>query len=72
MNETTPSVHVLPLSERVALTPAEFAAYFGHEQTWAYRQVYAGKVKIIPDMGKMMIPRVELERVQQAAEIYKG
>lgn len=65
--EAPPSI---PLSERAALTPAEFAAYFGHEQTWAYRQVYAGRVKIISDMGKMMIPRSELERVQGLSKTY--
>lgn len=69
MQYETPALAV-PLSDRAALTPAEFAAYFGHHQTWAYRQIYAGKIDVIADMGKMMIPKSELERVQRSAKPY--
>lgn len=62
----------VPLSERAALKPAEFAAIFGHHQTWAYRQIYAGKIKVISDMGRFMIPRSEVDRLQNKAAIYQG
>lgn len=32
-------------------TPAEFAALFGKERTWAYRQLNAGKVQAITELG---------------------
>lgn len=62
----------VPLSERAVLKPAEFAAIFGHKLTWAYRQIYAGKVKVITDMGRAMIPRSEIDRLQKEADIYQG
>ena len=34
----------IPLEKRVALIPAEFAALFGRSPTWAYRQIYAGRI----------------------------
>ncbi|MEJ0000248.1 MAG: hypothetical protein WDO13_14425 [Verrucomicrobiota bacterium] len=58
---------LIPLSERAAFTPGEFAALFGHEQTWAYRQIYAGKIRVITGHGRMMIPKGEVERLQSEA-----
>jgi hypothetical protein len=60
----------IPISERAALTPAEFAALFGHEQSWGYRQIYAGKVRVIKGHGRMMIPKGEIERLQQMAAFW--
>jgi predicted site-specific integrase-resolvase len=57
-------------SERVVLTPTEFAAIFGRHYTWAYRQIYAGKVKVISKLGRMMIPRSEVDRLLQNTETY--
>jgi hypothetical protein len=57
----------IPLSERAAFTPAEFASLFGHEQTWSYRQIYAGKIRVITGHGRMMIPKSEVERLQREA-----
>lgn len=34
----TPFASSINPSERVVLTPAEFAAFFGRHYTWAYRQ----------------------------------
>jgi hypothetical protein len=47
---------------RVAITPAEFGARFGKSQTWAYRRIYAGKVKVIPGCRPQLIPISEVER----------
>ncbi len=60
----------IPLNERAAYTPAEFAALFGKEPTWAYRLAYKRKVKVIRELGRMMIPRAELERVTGSAAEY--
>jgi predicted site-specific integrase-resolvase len=49
--------------ERVVLTPKEFAAIFGRHRTWAYRQIRAGKVKVISKQGRMMIRYSEMERL---------
>jgi hypothetical protein len=40
-----------------AYSPAEFARLFGRQETWSYRQAYAGKVRVIGQSGRMMIPR---------------
>lgn len=62
----------IPLSERAALTPREFAGVFGKAQTWAYRQIYAGRIHVVDALGTMMIPRSELERITRSAAVYKG
>jgi Helix-turn-helix domain len=49
------------LTERAAFSPAEFAALFGRSPTWAYRQIYAGRVRPIADCGRLLIPRSELD-----------
>jgi len=51
----------IPLSERVALSPAEFAALCGRSPTWGYRQIYAGRIKPIADCGRLLIPRSEVD-----------
>jgi predicted site-specific integrase-resolvase len=68
---TTPATPVQP-SERVVLTPTEFASIFGRHYTWAYRQIYAGKVKVISKLGRIMIPRSEVDRILQTTETYNG
>ncbi|MGH7983241.1 MAG: helix-turn-helix domain-containing protein [Candidatus Udaeobacter sp.] len=51
----------IPLSERAAFSPAEFAALCGRSPTWAYRQIYAGRLKPISDCGRLLIPRSEVD-----------
>ena len=51
----------IPLEKRAALSPAEFAALCGRSPTWAYRQIYAGRIKPITDFGRLLIPRSELD-----------
>ena len=60
------------LSEKVTLTPTEFASLFGKSFNWTYRQIYAGKIKVISDFGRMMVPRSEVDRLLQQREIYSG
>jgi hypothetical protein len=62
----------VPLAERAAYTPAEFAALFGKHYTWGYRQIYAGKVKVISDMGRMLVSRSEVERIKGKGVVYSG
>ena len=66
-----PAATIKP-SERVVLTPTEFASLFGRHYSWAYRQIYAGKVKVISKLGRMMIPRSEVDRLLQEKETYTG
>jgi hypothetical protein len=61
----------LPL-EKIALTPTEFATLFGRHFNWTYRQIYAGKIKVISNFGRIMIPRSEVDRLLQQREIYSG
>jgi hypothetical protein len=57
------------LSERLALSPREFAAALGKSATFAYRQIYAGRIKPISDCGRMMISRGEIDHfLARAAE----
>lgn len=58
--------------ERVALTPGEFAALFGKEKTWGYRQIYHQKVKTITQHGRILIPAKEVERILGEAGLYDG
>ena len=58
--------------DRVAFSPGEFASLFGKSQTWGYRQIYAGKVKTVTDLGRILIPAVEVERVLGKAGAYNG
>ena len=67
----TPDSPIKP-SERVVLTPTEFAATVGRHYSWAYRQIYAGKVKVISKLGRIMIPRSEVDRLLQDKQIYTG
>ena len=46
---------------RAAFSPAEFAHLFGRSPTWAYRQIYAGRIKPIADCGRLLIPRSEVD-----------
>jgi hypothetical protein len=60
----------VPLTERAALTPREFAGQFGRSQTWAYRLIYAGTVRVIRPAGSLLIPRSEVGRLLNAAKLY--
>src|SRR6478736_6283641 len=52
---------LVPLAERAAFSPAEFAALCGRSPTWGYRQIYAGRIKPISDCGRLLIPRLEVD-----------
>ena len=41
---------------RVAFTPSEFASLFGRHPTWAYRQLYSGRLRAITSMGRVFDP----------------
>ena len=51
----------VPLTDRAAYSPAEFAALCGRSATWGYRQIYAGRIKPIADCGRLLIPRSEVD-----------
>jgi len=68
-NETSPS---LIDANRVAYSPTEYAALFGRQQTWGYRQLYRGTVKAITRCGRILIPRCEVDRLLRSAEEYNG
>jgi predicted DNA-binding transcriptional regulator AlpA len=56
-----------PESSRKAYTLEETAAFFGKERSWAYRQVKAGRIKVITGYGAMLVPRPEIERILNSA-----
>ena len=55
---------------RAAYSPAQFAASCGRHPTWAYRLLYAGKVRAVTELGRLLIPAAELERVLSLAQPY--
>ena len=55
---------------RVAYSPAEFAASCGRHPSWSYRLLSSGKVRAITELGRILIPASELERVLDLAEPY--
>lgn len=57
---------------QAAYTPAEFAALFGKERTWAYRQLYAGKIEAITEYGRLLIPQKEVDKLLSQAGRYAG
>ena len=57
-------------TRRAAYSPAEFAALFGRNPTWAYRLLYGGKITALTDFGRILIPASELERVLSSATPY--
>jgi hypothetical protein len=67
-NKRSQKKRILPLTQRATLTPEEFAAQFGKQKIWAYRQIYAGRVRAITGFGNMMIPRHELDRILGSAK----
>jgi len=69
MRDTTLTERKINLSERLALSPREFGLTIGRSATKVYRDIYAGKIKVISNAGRMMIPRSEIERfLARAAE----
>lgn len=57
------------LNERLSFSPTEFGQANGRSATWGYRQIYARKVRVISDCGRLLIPRSEVERfLARAAE----
>jgi hypothetical protein len=58
------------LSKRAAYSPAEFAATCGRHPSWAYRLLYANKVRALTELGRILIPASELERVLSRAGPY--
>ena len=63
---------LIPVADRAAFSLAEFSALFGKQKVWAYKQMYAGRIKVIQQFGVMMVPRSELERINNAAATYSG
>lgn len=66
-------VHKVVVAEavkRLAYPPAEFARLHGRHPSWAYRQLYQGKLKAITSLGRILIPAEECDRVMSSAAIY--
>jgi Helix-turn-helix domain len=55
---------------RAAYSPAEFAATCGRHASWAYRLLYSGKIRAVTQLGRILIPAAELERVLNLAQRY--
>jgi hypothetical protein len=58
------------ITNRAAYSPAEFAASCGRHPSWAYRLLYSGKIRAVTELGRILIPASELERVLSLAQPY--
>jgi len=58
------------LTSRAAYSPAEFAASCGKHPSWAYRLLYANKIRAVTELGRILIPASELGRVLGLAQPY--
>jgi len=58
--------------ERDSLTPREFAARHDKSITWGYRQIYAGKIRVMDTAGTIRIPMAEVQRFASRAVVWKG
>ena len=58
------------ITNRAAYSPAEFAASCGRHPSWAYRLLYANKIRAVTELGRILIPASELERVLSLAQPY--
>lgn len=58
--------------DKKAYTPAEFAELFGREKSWAYRLIKSSKLKVLPDLGRLLIPASELKRLETVHSRYIG
>lgn len=65
-NESKP----IDLKDRLALSPREFGVTIGRSATKVYRDIYAGRIKVIADAGRMLIPRAEIDRFLARAVEY--
>ncbi len=59
--------NIQPESSRKVYSLEETASFFGKERSWAYRQVKAGRLKVITGYGAMLVPRTEIERILNSA-----
>lgn len=57
-----------PDHQRLAYTPKEVGAFFGHSASWAYRLIWAGKLKVLEGCDSVMVPVTEIERFVSEAE----
>ncbi|MGC1321702.1 MAG: helix-turn-helix domain-containing protein [Candidatus Udaeobacter sp.] len=57
-------------TNRAAYSPAEFAGTCGRHPSWAYRLLYSGKIRAVTELGRILIPASELERVLSLAQPY--
>ena len=68
METTSPPID----EKRATLSVAEFAKCFGRHKSWAYRQIYSGKIEVIDSYGAIMIPVGEIEKITGSAHRYLG
>lgn len=55
---------------RLGYSPSEFARACNRHPSWGYRRVYSGDVNVITNLGRLLIPASEVERVMATAEPY--
>ena len=67
----SPKKQPLSWQDRAGFTPTEFSHLFGKQSVWGYRQIYAGRVKCIKGLGRLLIPRSELDRILNEASQFE-
>lgn len=65
-------IQAINAGEQLAFSPAEFARSCGRHKCWGYRKIYQGRVKVIRDCGRLLIPVAEVRRFLDDTVIYNG
>jgi len=69
-----PAGNIINVFPRAAYSMSDFSALFGRSESWGYRMMYEGKVKVIPATelrrGSFMVPHFEVERLLSLARTY--
>ena len=55
---------------RLAYTLAEFSAACGRNPSWGYRLVYKGRIHVISDGVRLLIPQTEVAKFMGSAAPY--
>ncbi len=55
---------------RLSYSPSEFARACGRHPSWGYRRVYSGDVNVVTNLGRLLIPATEVERLMAEAKPY--
>lgn len=58
--------------QRLGYSVGEFARSCGKHKVWGYRQIYKGRIRVVRDAGRLLIPADEVRRFFSDTIAYAG